>query len=189
MSPVEPPLFLGGIEVSVFLVERERSELLALRFRERRGPLDAVCEAPGHRTQRQLGVDVQPPRDVDRGEQDVAELFEDVRVRLGFGLGLAHLGNRLAKLAQLVVEVGKRAIDVRVFEVDRGGASLELPCVEQRRKRLRHVVEDPLAALLLGLDPLPVLADATGSIGIDLAEDVRVPANELLLDPARNRFE
>src|ERR671911_2149991 len=83
MWPVEPPLLLGGVEVSVFLVECERGELLALPRRERRGPLDAVSKAPGHRTQRKLGVDVQPPRDVDGCEEHVAELLEHVRVRLG----------------------------------------------------------------------------------------------------------
>ncbi len=112
-----------------------------------------------------------------------------MRVRLGLGRRLAHLGDRLAKLAQLVVQVGERAVDVRILEVDRGSTSLELPRVEQRRKRFGHVVEDPLAALLLGLDLLPVRANPAWGLGIDLAEDVRVPAHELLLDPARDRLE
>jgi len=66
---------------------------------------------------------------------------------------------------------------------------LELPGVEQRRKRLGNVVEDPLALLLLRLDPLPVLPHPARRSRLDLAEDVRVTADELLVDPPRHGLE
>ena len=113
--------------------------------------------------QLELRVDVQPPRDVDRGEQHVAELGGDARVRLRL---LGRIGSRQlgAQLAQLVLEVGERACEVRVLEADRLRAELHLARVEQRRQPFGHVVEDPLAALVLALDLLPALrARASGS--------------------------
>ncbi len=110
-------------------------------------------------------------------------------VRLGLGCRLARLGERLPQLSELIVEIGQSGGRVRILEVDCGGPPLELPCVQERRQRLGHVVEDPLALLLVGLDPLPVLADAAGGPRLDVAEDVRVAADELLVDPARDRLE
>jgi len=47
-------------------------------------------------------------------------------------------------------------------------------------------VEDALAPLLLALDPLPVLLDAVRRIGLDVAEDVRMASDELLVNqPSR----
>ena len=109
------------------------------------GALDALDEAPRHRAQRELGIDVQAPRDVDRGEEHVAELLEDVRMRLRLRRGLARLRERLLQLAQLVVEIGQRARRVRILEADRRRAPLHLARVEQRGQRLRDVVEDALA--------------------------------------------
>ena len=110
------------------------------------------------RAQLELGIDVQPARDVDRREQHVAELGGDARV----GLGLRLRDRRrqlLAQLAQLVVEVRERAGEVRVLEADRLRTQLHLARVEQRRQPFRHVVEDPLAPLVLALD-LPPTARA-----------------------------
>ena len=45
-------------------------------------------------------------------------------------------------------------------------------------------MEDALAPLLLALDALPVRAHALGGSRLDVAEDVRVPAHELLVDAA-----
>jgi hypothetical protein len=66
---------------------------------------------------------------------------------------------------------------------------LELPSVEEGGKRLGHVVEDPLALLLVRLDPLPVLTNPAGCLRLDVAEDVRVTANELLVDAPRDGLE
>ena len=50
-------------------------------------------------------------------------------------------------------------------------------------------MEDAGTALLLALDPLPVLAHAAGRLGLDLTEDVRVARDELGVDTARSRLE
>ena len=47
----------------------------------------------------------------------------------------------------------------------------------------------PLPALLLGLDRLPALAHATCRARLGVAEDVRVPADELRVHGARDRVE
>ena len=161
-----------------------------VRGRTLLGALDPIAEPPRHRAQRELRIDVEPPRDVHRGEEHVAELLEDVRVRLRLGRRLASgRVDRLLQLANLVVEVVERAAHVRVLEVDRRGAPLHLARVEERRQRLRHVVEDARAALLLALDRLPVRAHAAGRLGLDLAEDVRMPPHELLVNQPRDAFE
>src|SRR5207302_1257383 len=74
-------LLLRSVEVAVLLVQRELGERLALVRRELLGALDTVLEPRRHRSQRELGVDVHVPRNVDGGEEDVAELLEDVRIR------------------------------------------------------------------------------------------------------------
>jgi hypothetical protein len=51
------------------------------------------------------------------------------------------------------------------------------------------VVENPFAAFLLCLDPLPVLADPPGRSSLDVAEDVRVAGDELVVDPRRDRCQ
>ena len=51
------------------------------------------------------------------------------------------------------------------------------------------MVEDALAPLAVPLDPLPVLAHAPGRPGLDFSEHVRVPLDELRVDPARHSLE
>ena len=82
------------------------------------------------------------------------------------------------------VEVGDRAGEIRVLEADGLRALLDLARVQESREPLGDVVEDALAPLLLDLDPLPVRAHAVGGPGLDVAEDVRVPAHELRVHAA-----
>jgi hypothetical protein len=182
-------LLLCRVEVSVFLVERELGEAPALGRSELLRSLDAVGEAPRHRAQRQLRIDVQPPCHVDGGEQDVTELLEELRARLLLRGWLSNRGNRLLQLAQLVVEVGEGRRGVGILELDRGGPPLQLPRVQERGEVLGDMVEDPLPVLLVGLEPLPVLAHPPCRSRLDIAKDVRVARDQLLVDLPRDRSE
>ena len=51
------------------------------------------------------------------------------------------------------------------------------------------MVEDPLALLLRALDLLPVLAHAPGGLRLDVAEDVRVTADQLRVHEPRDVAE
>src|SRR4051812_14577831 len=183
-------LLLRLVEVAILFVERQLRPRASVARGELFGPLDSRPETIGHGPQRELGVDVQLARDVDRCEEDVAELAEHLCVRLDFRLRLSACGGyRFLQLAQLVVEIGDRTGEIRVLEPDCARAALHLARVEQRRKVLRDVVEDAFALLLLDFDPFPVLAHATGGRRIDLAEDVRVAADELLVHSLRDLRE
>ncbi len=50
-------------------------------------------------------------------------------------------------------------------------------------------MEDPFPPFLLGLDLLPALAHAAGRARVGVAEDVRVPADELLVHSAGDRLQ
>ena len=50
-------------------------------------------------------------------------------------------------------------------------------------------MEHAAPSLVLGLDRLPALAHPSGSPSLGVAEDVRVPANELLVHGARDVVE
>src|SRR5437588_152033 len=81
--------------------------------------------------QLELGVVVQPARDIDGREQHVAELLRTALGRVDVVLQLAHL----------LLEVGERALDVYVLEAHGPGALLHLARMHERRQRLRNVVE------------------------------------------------
>ena len=61
---------------------------------------------------RELGVDVGVPGDVDRGDDEVAELVGDP-------VAVAR-GDRLAQLGELLVDLRQRTADVRPVEADLG---------------------------------------------------------------------
>ena len=91
---------------------------------------------------------------------------------------------------ELVVEIGERAGRVRVLEADRRRPPLHLARVEQRREAPSGTSwKMPSRPSSLRLDPLPVLAHAAGRARLDLAEDVRVAPDELLVDRARDLLE
>jgi hypothetical protein len=184
-------LLLGGVEVSVFLVERELRKGTPVGFRELFGPLHPRRKAPRHRPQRELGIDVQPPRHVHRRKEDVAELFEHPRIRLGLRRRLADLRERLLQLAHLVVEITDSAGGVRVLEVDRSGAPLQLSRVQQCGKRFWDVVENLLAtAFLLAFQILPALFHLAGRAQLSRRlEDMRMSRHEFVVDAPRDRGE
>ena len=79
--------------------------------------------------------------------------------------------------------------ELRVVETHRRRPPLDLPRVEQRGKTRGHVVEDPLAALLLRLDPFPVLPHPPGRARLDIAEDVRMAPYQLVVHRPRHLLE
>ena len=123
---------LGEIEIAVLLVERELAPILAARGGEPLGSCHAIAKALCRAAQLELGIDVDPPRDVDGSEEHVAELG---RVEI------------LLQLAQLVLEIGDGADRVRILEADGLRALLDLARVQQRGQRLGNVVEDRPRAL------------------------------------------
>ena len=98
----------------------------------------------------------------------------------------AGLGRDLGRAARTAPRRGRRA------RRRRRGSRSRLPprgvgpfgAQEQRRQVLGHVVEDAVAALLLDLEPLPVLAHAAGRVRLRVAEDVRMARDELRVDAA-----
>src|SRR2546422_5926831 len=110
-------------------------------------------------------------------------------MRIGLSLRsrlAARSGDRLLQLAQLVIEIRERSVDVQVLEVDRGRAPLQLAGVEKRRQVLRDVMEDARAFLLRALDLLPVRTHPPRRRGLDVAEDVRMATDKLCLYQPRN---
>src|SRR5207248_2184735 len=134
----------------------------------------ARAQAPRREEQLELRSDVALACDVDRGEENASELG---RIEILF------------QLAHLVVEIGERALDVGVFEPAGEGPLLKLACVAQRRERLRDVVEDAFASLLLPLDLLPVPAHSAGTIGDYVVEDVRMTSHKLRVHIPCHGFE
>src|SRR5439155_19932782 len=168
---------LRAVEVPVLLVERERGELPPLFAREPLGRLDSSDEALRRLAQGKLGIGAEPPRDVDTRKEHVADLLRRA-------LRVVEIASQLG---QLVVEVGKRALGVRILEADSGGALLHLAREDERGLRARDAAEETL--VLPDLDSLPVLADTTCGSRFHVAEDVGRAPDELLVDPARDLLE
>ena len=105
------------------------------------------------------------------------------------GRGATRAGELGLDLGELLPHLRERAVEIGPVEADGGGAPLHLPRLEQPGQRLRHVVEDAGAPLLLGLDRLPALPHAARRVGVRVTEHVRVAADELGVDAARHRLE
>ena len=103
-------------------------------------------------------------REVDDGEEEVADLVRDARVGLGLGARLAGARDLRLQLAELLAHLRERPFEVGPVEPGRDRAALQLPRLQQPRQRRGHVVEDAGAALLLRLHLLPALADAAGRL-------------------------
>src|SRR4051794_29877525 len=143
----------------------------AVGLREPLGGLDARAKPIGRGPQRELRVDLELARDVDRGEEQVAGDLEPL-------VGVAARAGLLEQLQLAGDRIVGRLVDV---EARGRRAPLHLPGVQQRRQVLGHLAEDPgLAAGLRGLDRVPVAQDLAGVLGLDVSEDVRVAADELL---------
>ena len=167
---------------AVLLEERELRQVRSVRRSDPLRLLDAPDEAAHRGPERELRVDVQVPREIDRREEDVSDLLEHPRV----GLGLRELGpppgrRRRGARAISSPRSSPRAIGARVVESDRRRTPSRLACVRERRQPLGERRGSPFTTLLLGLDLLPALADTAGGLRLGVAEDVRVPPHELLV--------
>ena len=174
---------------TVLLFERQLAPALAARRCKLLGALDALDEPRIRTAKRELRVDVEAPRQVDDREEDVADLVRDLRVGLGLGGGLTRPRDLRLELAELLSHLGERPFEVGPVEARGDRTPLQLPRLQERGQRGGNVVEDPLAPLLLGLDLLPALADAARRVGLDLAEDVWMAADELGVHCPRNLLE
>src|SRR4051812_39865738 len=61
--------------------------------------------------------------------------------------------------------------------------------MQERKQRVRHAVQDALSPFLLPLDAVPALFQPSGGFCRDVAEHVRMPANELFVYQPRRRGE
>src|SRR4051794_29928713 len=115
--------------VGELLLGRERVPLPAVGAGKLLGTLHALAEALGRRAQRELRVDLQLPRDVDGGEQHIADLVE---LLLAIG--------RLLELLQLP---GDGVVwEVMKVEPGRRRPPLHLAGVQRPRQVPRHLAED-----------------------------------------------
>src|SRR5581483_6681527 len=149
-----------------------RVEVEAALAQQPREALVPLGEPPGGAPQRALGVDAEQARDGDRREQHVADLL------LGVGRSL--------ELVDFLAERLERAVAAAPFEPAPGGSALHLGRAGEGRERLGHVLLEPVLALLLRLDPLPVHEDLVGPGDPYVPEHMRVPADQLRDDPARD---
>ena len=119
--------------------------------------LDAVAEALRRRAQRELGVDVHAPRDVDGREEHVAELVEDMRVGLGLRCGLAARP-RSRPSARAARRRDPRARRRRRGTRSRSPRRAAAPCARAAATAALSGTswKMPAAAFLLALDRLPV---------------------------------
>ena len=85
-----------------------------------------ATKRPLARPQRQLGIDVQAPRDVDRREEHVAELVEHARVGLGLAAPAASPSSAFSSRSSSS-RSASAPVEVRVLEADRR-ARAAAPC-------------------------------------------------------------
>src|SRR6266508_4159608 len=139
------------------------------------GGLVTCPEPPGGAAKGRLRLDTALAGERDHREQQVPHpALEPLRA-----LGLYDLLERLADL-------GGRTVPVRPGEAGVGHALLELGGELQRRQGRGDAGQRIGAALLLPLDRLPIAQHLAGGADLDVAEHVRVPADQLLGDGARD---
>src|SRR6266508_351038 len=139
------------------------------------GGLVTCPEPPGGAAKGRLRLDTALAGERDHREQQVPHpALEPLRA-----LGFHDLLERLADL-------GGRTVPVRPGEAGVAHALLELGGELQRRQGRGDAGQRIGAALLLPLDRLPIAQHLAGGADLDVAEHVRVPADQLLGDGARD---
>src|SRR3954452_3317409 len=169
-------ILLSGFSHSYLRVEAELllgAEILPILSglrRERGGGLEPTPEAVARGAQRQLRVDLPLAGDVDRREEQVADLVEG---------GVAVVVGHRAQL----LELGRHPVvgNVPGVEPGRRRPSLNLARVQRPGEVLGHLPEDAaLAARLPLLDPVPVAQDLAGALHLGRPEHMRMAADQLL---------
>ena len=179
---LEVPRLLG--------VEVELGPRLPGRGGQSLGPLDARDEAPARRPEGELGIDVRDARDVDDGEEEVADLVEHAagRPRIS-GAG------RPARASSDSIS----ASSSRIFASGPSSPGQSNPTAAARRCTLRAWMsagsaagtswKTPLRPSCSDLISLPLRAHSPRRVGLGVAEDVRVPADELRVHRPRDCLE
>ena len=122
-------------------------------------------------------------RKIGDDEQQIANLLFKRRRSLGAGSG-EFRGDFLGFLANLA----KNVLRVVPVEADRGRLLLQLEGAGQRGQGERHAVKQTgrrralLRRLLARFDCAPLRGHAVGVERLGVAENVRMPANELVAD-------
>ena len=140
---------------------------------------EAVDELAVRRLQRVLRIDREVPREVRQDEEEIAQLVR--------GGGAFLRGNRGAQLGKFLLDLGEQALQIRPVEADPRRLGGDPQRLQQRRQRGGDAREQrpvALAAPLLHLDLLPLRQNLVGGIQAPLAENVRVPADNLVRDAA-----
>ena len=123
-------------------------------------------------SQRSLGVNVKPASHLHPGKKEITN-FVFVRI-------LSHLG-------KFCFDIGVGDLDPAIpVEARRRRLLLDLGRKRQPRQGRRDAIEGGVTMLLLRLDLLPRRHDGLRVIGIDVAEDMRVPGDQLVVHASSN---
>src|SRR3954469_11412438 len=174
------------VPVAVHLLERALARSPSLVAKSILDVVEARLESPHGSAERLLGVDLHEAPEVREREEEIAELVLD--------LVLPAAPHRLRKLRELLAHLGEDSLDVRPIESDRRGLLGDALCPDESRKSDRHSADGAPRRLALrlafvGLDPLPVLHHLARPRDVHVAEDVRVPAGQLLGDAVAHGSE
>ena len=153
------PCLLCPVVIRVLLVERERRPVLAVGGRERAPRLRRARGTASRRARSSSSGSTSSLRATFTAANSTSPSSE--RPRVGLVSWRARPRQLGAQLAQLVVEVGEGAREIGVLEADRPRAHAAPSArTSSAGSALGHVVEDPVAPLVLALDGLPALANA-----------------------------
>jgi len=168
-------------------------------------PLEACRELSIRFFERDFGIEAGEARKIRRGEEEVADFFGEggrgtrcgvsTTSALAAGVGLCVIvgcrrGRRryLADFVNFLLEFFQNFFETSPVEADIGGATRQLMGFHQRRERARDAAEKRFllgrvlpfpgfAAALFGFQLLPILEDLRRSLGLHVAENMRMPAN------------